>query len=345
MHASRLASSLLIGLIAAGCSSQGGPRAAIVPTLSLQHEAHAKPYLYVGNTSSVSVYGFGEARPFRTIQRTPCGSGLAFDPTGNLYVLCGAIDVGYTAEYATGTSNKLRELPGEGILSIAVDDLGYVYLAGGQLLVYPPQGGKLWHRIVRDARQPAALLFDQAGDLYVAHLRGVGIFGPESPGKPKLLRGIKVGVRGPRALGIDDSGALFVANCLTCIYNDRRDSVTVYAKNGSQPIRTIVKAVRTPFALAVDSKGRLYVANVPVVHDTLRRGFVSVYAPGSTTPLRKITAGVNRPFAIAVDPDDNLYVANSYGNSVTVYSPGGGKLLRKITRGVTYPTSLAFSNY
>ena len=341
---------ILAGLITVGCSGQGGSRLSL-PPLSPQRVAfapagHAKPYLYVGNVSSVSVYGFGESQPFRTIENSPCGNQLVFNGAGDLYVLCSGIDVGQIAQYAAGTSRKLREFNGEGVPSIAVDAEGYLYLAGGgEVYVYPPEGTKLWHRIVRDARQPSALLFNKEGDLFVAHLRGVGIFGPGSPGKPKLLRGIKAGIRGPRAIALSRSGELFVANCLTCIYNDRRDSVTVYAKGGSQPIRTILEGVRTPFALAVDSKDRLYVANIPIVHNTLRRGFVSVYAPGSTTPLRKITEGVNRPFAIAVDRDDNLYVANSYANSVTVYNPGGSRLLRRVTRGVKYPTALAFSDY
>jgi DNA-binding beta-propeller fold protein YncE len=270
---------------------------------------------------------------------------LAFDQTGDLYVLCGAIDTGTTVEYAVGTSNKLRTLLGEGFHSIAVDDEGYVYLAGGEVIVFPPQGRQIWHRIVRDAHNAAALLFDDKGDLYIAHQKGVGIFAPGGPGKPKLSREIEVGVRGPRAIALSRSGELFVANCLSCIYNDRRDSISVYAKNGSVPMRTIFKSLKTPIALAVDSKGRLYVANVHSTQQGYHPGWVSVYPPGATLPLRKITEGVNEPLAIAIDPNDNVYVANSYGNSVTVYSPGGTKLLRTIRQGVNYPEALAFSNY
>lgn len=343
--------STLSGLMMIGCSTQGVTRDGGLPQLSQGNDtgvtsANAQPYLYVGTWDSVAVYALGGSKPLRVIKRSYCANKLAFDPSGDLYVLCGAIDAGQIAQYAAGTSKILRTFNGEGVPSIGVDRNGYFYMAAGDAVwVYPPKGTTIWHRIRKFMHGPSALLFGPDGEFYAAHDLGVGVFGPGSPGKPKLLREIRSGVRAPRALALDKSGDLFVANCLTCIYNDRRDTITVYAKGGSEPVQKIWKSVKTPSAIAVDSKGRLYVANVDVTRGGFHSGWVSVYASGATMPLRKVTNGINVPVGIAIDPDDNLYVANSYGTSVTVYAPGGAKLLRKITDGASYPQSLAFSAY
>jgi DNA-binding beta-propeller fold protein YncE len=353
MHVRLLVISFIAGLMVTACSSQGvtpGGAAPAAATFSRSSglSASSKPYLYVGNDSSVTVYASGASKPFRKIKHYYCANELTFDPTGDLYVLCGAIDAGSINEYAAGTAQLLRSFNGEGVPSIAVDNQGFLYVAGGaSVFVYPPQGQRLWHTIRRDTGAgPSSLLSGPNGDLYIGQPHGVSVFGRGTPGKPKFLREVHSNVKGPIAFALSAAGDLFVANCFSCLgyLGGGRDTVTVYSPRGSE-VRKIHKGVRAPATLAVDAAGRLYVANIPVSDRGFARGWISVFARGATMPLRKITEGIDVPLGLTVDPDGKLYVANYRGDSVTVYSPGGTKLLRTITDGVKYPQSVAISNY
>lgn len=353
MHVHPLVISFLAGLMVTACSAQGVTPSGAAPAAASFSQSdnlsnRSKPYLYVGNDSSITVYVFGTSKPFRKFKHYYCADQLTFDPTGDLYVLCGAIDAGTIVEYASGTANVLRSFNGEGVPSIAVDNEGFLYIAGGaSVFVYPPQGQRLWHTIRRDTGAgPSSLLSGPNGDLYIGQPHGVTVFGPGTPGKPKFIREVHSNVKGPIAFALSAAGDLFVANCFSCLgyLGGGRDTVTVYSPSGSE-VRKIHKGVRAPETLAVDAAGRLYVANVPVTDRGFRHGWISVYARGATIPLRKITEGIDVPLSMAVDPDGKLYVANYGGGSVTVYSPGGMRLLQTIADGVKYPRSVAISNY
>jgi hypothetical protein len=317
-------------LALAGCAGSGAPSTS--PAQSVQSDAIASKVkkntsLYVGNTNieNVTVYETDGSGPIQTIKK--------------------AINLPPVAIVFDGKSNLYVAGRGRGSTGVVSE---YAY---GQT--------KLLRKL--KVVQPRALAVDGADNLYVLGLKGVEVF---APGASTPSETVTTGIKNPRAMVLDKSGKIYVANY------DNGNNVTVYAASGSL-IRTITQGISYPQALAINKKGWLYVANYPNV---------TVYQPGKSTPFKtiaigpasclaldadqnvyvgdsggisvfsaapdlsnihEITAGINDPESMAFDSQGDLFVANYQGNSVTKYLPGSGVLDATVTNGVDFPYVVA----
>lgn len=172
---------------------------------------------------------------------------------------------------------------------------------------------------------PQALIFDSAGDLFVANQPGsVTEYAPPYNAAPATITD---GVNHPQALAIDSRGDLFVAN------GSGSNTVTMYSPpyNG-QPAATISAGIGDPVGIALDSSSDLFVVNEAA-------NTVTEYAPPYASAPTTISKGLNAPNSLALDVHGNLFVANlnSTPNSVVEYSPpfsGASAPVATITDGV-----------
>jgi hypothetical protein len=113
--------------------------------------------------------------------------------------------------------------------------------------------------------------------------------------------------------------------------------VTVYARGGSKPIRTITKGMNGPGALAIDSAGTLYVL-------TGSLNAVMEYANGGKTLTRVVTSGISAPQQMALGPDGTLYVLNapSCNPTVTAYRQGTTSVAWTVSIGISCGRSGSF---
>jgi hypothetical protein len=288
-------SSCVTAALLGGCGGSQPPIGApgAMPQSGAQVVAPSLPAasanLYVVNSigPSVTVYAHGRKTLFQTIsQGINNPDALAFDSSGNLYV---------ANDGCTFSSCKP--------------------IAPPTVTVYAPGSTKVLRTIKKGMDNPAALVFDGSGNLYVAndgcpasscrHVVGSTIT-VYAPGSTKVLRTITKTVDQPFALAFDGSGNLYVANYGV-------NTVTVYAPGSTKVLRTIEKGVDRPDALAFDGSGNLFVANYPCRFASCRNmaSSVTVYAPGSAKVLRTISQGVASPLTLAFDLSGNLYVANN----------------------------------
>ncbi|MGC1381681.1 MAG: hypothetical protein WA814_11745, partial [Candidatus Baltobacteraceae bacterium] len=156
---------------------------------------------------------------------------------------------------------------------------------------------------------PQALVFDGAGDLFVANQPGsVNVYAPPYSQSPAT---ITTGVNHPQALALDGRGNLFVAN------GNGSNTVTMYAPPyGGSPSATISTAMNDPVGLALDANANLFVVNAAA-------NTVTEYAPPYTGTPTTISKGLNAPNSLALDGRGNLFVANlnSTPNSVVEFTP------------------------
>lgn len=156
---------------------------------------------------------------------------------------------------------------------------------------------------------PQALIFDAAGNLFVANQPGSVT--EYAPPYNTVASTVANGVNRPQALAIDSRGDLFVAN------GSGSNTVTMYSQPyGAKAAVTISAGVNDPVALALDSTSDLFVVNQA-------SNTVTEYAPPYASPPTVISKGLNAPNSLAIDVHGNLFVANlnSTPNSVVEYAP------------------------
>jgi hypothetical protein len=156
---------------------------------------------------------------------------------------------------------------------------------------------------------PQALIFDPAGDLFVANEPGsVTEYVPPYNQAPIA---IVSGINHPQSLAVDARGTIFVAN------GNGSNTVTLYsAPYGGAPAATISSNVDDPVSLALDSSGDLFVVNAAA-------NTVTEYAPPYGGTPTTISKGLNTPSSLALDAHGNLFGAplNSTPSSVVEYAP------------------------
>ena len=179
---------------------------------------------------------------------------------------------------------------------------------------------------------PQTLVFDSAGDLFVANQTGtVSEYVPPYNQGPAAVAG---GLNHPQALAVDARGNLFVAN------GNGSNTVNVYAPPYTGgPAATIASNVNDPVGLALDAAADLFVVNAAA-------NTVAEYAPPYTGPPTIISRGLNTPNSLALDARGNLFVANlnSTPNSVIEYAPpfsDASVPVATITNGVNEQGSIA----
>ncbi len=334
-----------------------------VPSLAPAQTAIAAPQmanprvagknLYVGDSGTVTVYPAGSTTPLRTITKGIFNaSALAFDPSGNLYVL--NVDLvgtkGTVTVYAAGTNKLLRTIA-EGLndpQAIAMTKSGNLLVANRySVTVYAPGSTKPLRTISDGVAFPIALALGSSGTLYV--LNNTSDTNPDvavyAPGGNKPIKTFSDGIYDPVAMLL--SGKLYVGNGNPNGNSGKCCSVAIFPPFHKPLLKSITKDVKYPLALASDEQGNLYVGNCLSCASGSAQDSVTVYAPGKNTVLRAISSGVHGPDALALDSSGRLYVANgsSYGNDgyrVTAYAAGrAGKPILTIKTKYR-PRSLAF---
>lgn len=179
---------------------------------------------------------------------------------------------------------------------------------------------------------PQALVFDAAGDLFVANQPGsVTEYVPPYNQAPIAIAN---GVNHPQSLAVDVRGNLFVAN------GSASNTVTIYsAPYGGAPTATVSSNVNDPVSLALDSSGDLFVVNAAA-------NTVTEYAPPYAGMPTTISKGLNTPSSLVLDVRGNLFVANlnSTPNSVVEYAPpftNASAPVATITNGINEQGSIA----
>jgi hypothetical protein len=165
--------------------------------------------LYVGNSnraasSFLNDYALGGSSPLHTIG-TGAPTAIAFDAANNVYVAAtlhhGAgrdIEV-----YSPDLSKLVRAIPDGGFATaLAFDPRGNLYVAqDGSVNVYAAQGTQLIRTITQGVSMPSSLVFDGAGDLYVANSgnNSVTVYAPD---RSTVMRTIKRGIHAPTSLAM-----------------------------------------------------------------------------------------------------------------------------------------------
>ncbi len=191
------------------------------------------------------------------------------------------------------------------------------FYAGGQVLPIAA--------IQNGLTDPQGLVFDAAGDVFVANQPGsIAEFSAPYSGLPTT---IGVGVNHPQALAVDARGDLFVAN------GNGSNTVTEYAPPYTGgPTVTISNGVNDPVSLGLDGTGNLFVVNQAA-------NSVTIYAPPYNDAPISVSNGLNGPNSVAIDARGNAFVSNlnSTPNSVVEFSPpfsGSSAPVSWITNGV-----------
>jgi len=197
-----------------------------------------------------------------------------------------------------------------GTVRVDVRQLLAVANSGGSSVALYANGQNLPLATIQSGiTSPQAVVFDAAGDLFVANQPGsVSEYAPPYSQPPTAIAN---GINHPQALAVDSRGNLFVAN------GNGSNSVTVYsAPFGGGPSTVITTGVDDPVSLALDGAADLFVVNAA-------SNTVTEYAPPyNGTPIA-ISKGLNAPNSLALDGRGNLFVANlnSTPNSVVEYTP------------------------
>jgi sugar lactone lactonase YvrE len=224
------------------------------------------------------VYRLGAGGRTNLIASVFSAEGLAFDAAGNLY----ATDFNESIIYEIAPNGKLRRIA-----------------SGNQI------------------SNPSALVFDDSGNLFVAH-NGTG------PGIAKIAPDGTISRFVSHAelagLAFDSTGNLFAADSLN-------NTVMKYAPDGTGT--TFATGFAAPIDLAFDSTGNLFVSD-------LVDGIIYKITPdGTKTPF---ATGLRGPVGVALDQDDNLFVVDY--PSVLKFTPDGTR--STFATGFVGPYDLAF---
>ena len=288
--------------------SMSGPSAGINGPDAISFDAADSLYVANRNSSRVTVFRPCNNRPTQTIE--------------------------------TGVSNPT---------AVAVTRTGFVYVANAgsnSVTIYPPGNFTTpMQKLTRNIENPQALAFDSTGVLYVAngatttHPNGsvaVCTGGPAARTCSKtLVSPITAAINNPRALAIDGSDDVFVANDASNGYVLEYSSFA----NGNGFVSPVIGQgeLNDPNALVFDLSGHLCVSS---------GGNNEVLCFAGRNVFERLTSrdGIDHPVSLAVDPISGwLKVANDYAKgSVTQYCASCANP-SKITNGINGPSSIAIA--
>jgi sugar lactone lactonase YvrE len=193
-------------------------------------------------------------------------NGIAFDPSGNVYVSNGASN---SISKFNSTGNFLSTIGSSVTLAdpagLAVDSQGNLYAANfgisagvSSTIAKFDSGGTFVGAISNNVNRPFGVLVDAADNLYVGNWFTNNISKFDSSGTFETTLGDSNNIDGPMGLGKDSGGNLFVANLRSPIGSN----VTKFDPAGFFSGYVGESAsLSNPAALAIDSAGNLYVSS------------------------------------------------------------------------------------
>jgi sugar lactone lactonase YvrE len=245
-----------------------------------------------GSAGSVTVYRSGHFRLIDTITDGIFGPrALAFDGSGNLYVLNG----GSMSSSSSSSSSS-----------------------AGSVTIYAHH--RLVGTLTNGITAPVAMAVDSAGDVMVANAASSSSSSSSGSGGSVVVftaggttpsETITTGILNVRALALDTSDNLYVANAAggssssSSSSSSASGSVAIFSPGSATPSVTITDGVTNPDALAVAPNGWLYVSNAPggssSSSSSSSGGDISVYPAGHTNVRFTITRGISVPVALGIN--------------------------------------------
>jgi sugar lactone lactonase YvrE len=267
-----------------------------------------------GNNRITKIIPQGGIGAVSTFASLPGGfvhlSGIALDASGNIY----ATDYSNPRVHKITPGGTMSILAGSGSPG-SDDDIG----------------------AAASFRTPGGLAVDASGNVYVADFGNnkirkitpngvVSTFAGGGPGTSTDATGIGASFWGPRAVAIDASGNVYVADS----HNNKIRKiapgavVTTFAGTGllgSADGPGATASFNNPTAVTIDASGNIYVAdrNNNKIRKITPGGIVSTFAGGgSGSPIDGIgtSASFNHPEGIAADAFGNIYVTEYGGHRI-----------------------------
>ncbi len=242
-------------------------------------------------------------------------TGLAFDSSGNLYVL------------DSSTSAIYKFLGANGSIQI-VSTYGSGALANGPYMVAQAPG---------NGCADGDMAMDASGNLYytstaantVNEILAVNGVIPPSP----TITTLGSGFDAPAGIAVDSNGDVFVANALN---NTVKEMVAV---NGSIPasptIRTLGSGFNLPVGLALDSQGDLYVADDG---NNALKEILAVDGSIPDSPNIRILGTYSEVEAVTLDKSGDIFGGGSLNNGANLFelTPSGANF-GQVNVGATAP--------
>ncbi len=283
-------------------------------------------------------------------------SGVVLDSSGNLYI-------------ADTINNVIRKVTSDGTISTVVGTNGYT---GNS---FSGDGGAA---ALASLSKPSALLYDSAGNFYIADtnnnaIRKVNaktgvITTVAGTGSPTGLYdgdngpAVKATLNHPVGIALDASGNLYIADTGNHVIRKVTNGViTTVAGNGTPgfagdggPAASFVTELNSPKGVAVDSAGNIYIS------DTTNQRIRMISANGTITTIAgngvaaysgdngpATSASMKFPSQISIDSKGNIYVADTNNNMIRLLTPsspssGGGGVLPVIRTAQGVITAGAF---
>ena len=214
-----------------------GATASVSQTSSVTTDAR----LYVGGLK-VSEYRLGSIHPLHSASADGTAEAMAADSLGNLFAISVYGSSATALRIFDARTLKARPYSGPTGNAVAIDANNYIYLRGfGKITVLTPGAGQQ----LRVMRKGVEITPDRWPSIVreistLATIRSSPSLPDQPPGYMKYVRRITHGVELPRASAFDFNDELYVANCLRFLFSQpgkRKDWISVYASNGSTPLR------------------------------------------------------------------------------------------------------------
>ncbi|MDE1160625.1 MAG: FG-GAP-like repeat-containing protein [Acidobacteriaceae bacterium] len=178
--------------------------------------------------------------------------------------------------------------------------------------------------------QPTNMVFDGAGNLFVADNRGSGgvVEAIASSGysvSTNLAQTIGTG----SAIAMDGLGNLFVTNANT------GTAWEIVAVGGYTTTRQLHSGLNNPYGLAVDAIGNVFIAE-----STSNASLTELLAASNYTTTKSVGSGFNLPQGIAFDAAGNLFVMNYGSSKIQELTSASGYATVQ-----TLPNSYAFASF
>ena len=265
-------------------------------------------------------------------------SGLVLDSSGNLYI-------------ADTVNNVVRKVTPDGVITTVVglnNYTGNTFNGDGAVATQASMN------------RPSAMLYDSAGNLYIADTKNnairkviaatgnittvAGTGNPVGNYTGNNGPAVKATLNNPVGIALDGSGNLYIADTDNNVIRmvSKIGTITTVAGNGTPgyagdgaKISTITTEFNHPKGVAVDSSGNLYIAdtNNSRIRIITPDGTINTiagnggYAYGGDQGLAT-NASLNFPSQISIDAKGNIYVADTNNNVIRLLTPlsstGGG---------------------